>query len=854
MKNKKEIKREAEAITKEISVKSPDAVVGIGASAGGLDSIKRFFNHLPLNLNCAFIIVQHLSPDFDSLMDEILPRHTHLKIEVVDGSSTLKGEHVYILKKPMLVEVINDSIVAYAPGSGHLNNPIDTLFRSLAYEWRNRAVGIVLSGGGSDGTEGCVTLRQNNGLVIAQEANSAEFASMPQCAINSQSVDFVATPENIGKLLSNYLETLHQKIPNNLNERVVTEISNYISQVSSFKIECYKHSTIERRINYRIKMLDIGSLDEYLVYLKRNNNEAELLIKSFQIGVTHFFRDASVWSYIKQAILPELFNIKGRPLRIWSVGCATGEEAFSIALLLEEESRRLNQPITYKVFATDIDEVAIRKASNGCYTKKDLIGIEPSMLERYFDVLGDVYCVKSQIRDNMIFSVHDVLAQPPFSKIDLVVCRNLLIYFESDAQKNILSRLNFALNDDAFLVLGSAESISLLRQYYSDEEPRKKIYRKKERAKISGIDQPFVLHDLKHLRATRATEGTMALSPRNQFSEAGAAGVSIAHQIKRFLHKKFVLPSLVIDRHEQVVYLTDGLEPFIKRQLNEGTLSFHIASLLSSSLVRFVEQSIKKLDEKNTKIAITDIEFNDLLLGMSLERFSLDSSSTDYYIVISFLKQFRKKDSVTKVFTQQAAETTIQIDELTADLAEAKLIIKDNNQIIDTINAELEQGKQELTIFNEELQSSNEELHSVNEELYSVNAELQEKIQQLNAANNDLDQVLQFSKLGVVFLDYGLKIRRFTSTAKQFVNILPIDVGRPVSDLNFKVDVKRLDKLLNKATLEEVEVIEHCKLVDDENTRVVLTIRTYQRDIDNVKGVVILFERIKPYDDNQALS
>lgn len=778
----------------------PSHIVGIGASAGGLEALQEFFGHLPTDSNAAFVVVQHLSPDYKSMMSELLSKHTDLPIFEVKDSMIIEAGAIYLMppRKNMLITEGKLLLSDQMPDS-HPHMSIDVFFRSLAEDQQHKGISIVLSGTGSDGTRGSRAMKEAGGLVVVQEPNSSKFDGMPISAINTGLADMILTPKEMGKNLTHYMN--HPSISGEApvikyassgdNDDTLADIFSLLKQKSSINFNQYKPSTVSRRIERRIGINKLKSLDAYLRLLLESPREVQILNRELLINVTRFFRDEEAFDKLANITIKDILTSGNErdPVRIWIAACSSGEEAYSIAMLLDEERIRIGSQRSIKIFATDVDEEAIAEASNGIYAAEISEDISPNRLAEYFQVEGDMYRVSTKLRKMVIFAQHNMIEDPPFSNIDLVSCRNALIYFQQSAQQKVFASFYFALRQNGFLFLGSSESLGNMLPNFDVIDERTRIFKKVNSARLPFSDNSA----LKYKASTPEVSVIPALSHSSR-----ASRMVINNKYNTVMEKliEYYAPDCIVlnDSFDAVVVYGDVSK--YTKGLTSGKVSTNIQELIKNELSVAISTALYR-SEKNGE----DVFYNDVSFFVDKQEVTVDiavfvvkqsehqNSPRSY--VLQFIEhlEVQPKKKLVKSITFDASEQSQQrIYDLEQELIKKQEHLQVTIEELETTNEELQSANEELMSANEEMQSTNEELQSVNEELYTVNSEYQEKINQLMEANVDLDSVINSTDIGIVFLDENLTIRKFTPHSTNYINLRASDIGRPIHHISHELD------------------------------------------------------------------
>jgi two-component system CheB/CheR fusion protein len=772
------------SVPAEAAIEAPRFVVGIGASAGGLDPLVRFFENLPKATGMAFVIVQHLSPDFRSLMDELLARHTRLPIHLVEDGMRVEADHVYLIpaKKEMIISG-GRLLLSERDRQQELTLPIDMFFRSLAQDCGAAAIAIVLSGGGSDGSRGIRHVREAGGLVIAQDLESAQFDGMPRAAIDTGVVQHTLPPQEMPRVLLGHAghrsaaaaEAVDGGHP---EPRGLEALYRVLETEFGIDFNHYKPSTVTRRIERRLALAKTQTIDEYLARLRSERDELDALYRDLLIGVTRFFRDPDAFDLLEQQILPELLQREPRnaPLRLWVAGCATGEEAYSLAIVLHDLMAQLGErPV--KIFATDVHRGSLDRAAAAAYEEDAVSNVSPERLARYFSQNGKAYQVVPEVRQMVVFAQHNVISDAPFTRLDFISCRNLLIYLQPAAQRRILSFFHFALNQDGILFLGPAESLGPLAEGFEIVDKHWQLYRKggevrtpvdvRQRSTPSGRD----------VRPPVATAVPPARHSLGQLLSVYDALLAEA-----------MPPSLILNDRGELVHVLGGAARFLR--VREGRQSLDVQELVHADLKMILGAGIKRALAERSAVVFNGVRANadDGVYRVTIRPMAGRAASARY-LVVSFESREAEEPSAAVPPIQIDVEhvSQQQLAALEAELGTTKESLQAAIEQLEASNEELQASNEELQSSNEELQSTNEELQSVNEELYTVNAEYQRKIAELTELTNDMDNLLASTDVGTIFLDGQLRIRKFTPQIAGTFGLVPHDVGRPIETFAHKL-------------------------------------------------------------------
>jgi two-component system, chemotaxis family, CheB/CheR fusion protein len=818
--------------------KSQLRVLGIGASAGGLEALQIFFKNLPPDTNAAYVVVQHLSPDYKSMMDELLARYTNMPIQVIKDGIKVEANTIYLIPPRQNLEIFNDHLfLTNLPGKG-LNLPIDIFFRSLAEEKGKDAIGIILSGTGSDGTMGTRAIKELDGMVMVQDEKTAKFNGMPTSAISTGLVDYILPPEEMGRELKDYMQhplvNKKQKPVTPLPEETdsFTKVLMILKNHSGTDFSYYKENTILRRLERRISINRFNSIDDYIPFLLETDKEKNTLYREFLIGVTRFFRDKEAFNVVRETVLPELISQNKEQIRIWSTGCSTGEEAYSIAILLLEAAQQLNFRGDIKIFASDIDRRAIETASYGYYTDSILADVDNILLAKYFTRTGDGYQINKEVRNIIVFAPHNLLKDPPFSKIDLLVCRNLFIYLKPDIQLSLLHRFYYSLNPGGVLFMGNSETLGGMTDAFDVVDHKNKIYRYKSGFKLPIIDTLMV--DPKRTSSLVKTK----------LPDSSHKTVMLPDELLFSVINDFVPPSVIIDSNYYVVKVINNINPFT--EIQTGNYSNDLFSILPRELGLFVNNLLRQLKTGKEKLISRSLTGLESLTGQTVQVEARKINYDDrHYFMLTFSVTDKTQNGTTQVTTDEvnySDEIDHRILNLEKDLKNARENLAATIEELESANEELQSSNEELIASNEELQSTNEELQSVNEELYTVNTEHQQKIEELTRLNNDVNNLLKNLEVGAIYLDSKLCIRKITPYASQITNLLESDIGRPVFHLSILDNYPELPHDIQKVN-ETLQTND--KEIHDKTGKVFFArIRPYRTEHNAVDGVLVTLVEI----------
>jgi len=847
-------------MTESISEPNNFFIVAIGASAGGLQALETFFSNLPDQPNAAFVVVQHLSPDFKSMMTEILQRKTAMSVKSITDGIKIQPSQVYVLppKKHLIVQNRRLHLIE-SPES--FDYPIDKFLSFLIKEWGEKTIAILLSGTGSDGTKGIKAVSRAGGIGLVQSPETAQFNSMPSNAIPSGLIDEILSPQELAQTVYELIR-YSDNFPNSSAEEAVLidpeqlqTILNILAEREEIDFSHYKISTISRRIHHRCALTHCTNLTEYLDLLETSEEEQKLLRRDLLIGVTQFFRDRPAWEYLQSQVLPELIErVKPQEqLRIWISACATGEEAYSMAILIDEAISKADRPIQAKIFATDIDTNGLETAAQGIYSESISKDMSPERLVKYFTFTGEHYRVKRFLREMLIIAPHDLTKNAGFSKMNLVTCRNVLIYMQPQLQQHVLRLLHFALATQGVLFLGSSETLGDLSEEFSALQPKWKFFRKRRDIALSmgQLTRPNVISQLPHstsrnkVKADRQLDRLLSEVFKYCLNEQPITCLLVNqnNQLLRVFYNEAGLLEFPVG--EAILDVTEIVNPGLKLPLSTA---LHRAKRDRANYLESNKSNNRQEDAKkaNQSVLYTGIKINrageELTVSLRVGSQGENYTFGDYLIVVLEIEVSNILPTATMRFDIDE-EAANQLTELEYELQQTRENLQVTIEELETTNEEQQATNEELLASNEELQSINEELQSVNEELYSVNAEHQSKIQDLTQLNNDIDNLLRSTDIGVIFLDRNLNLRKFTPAATGAINIKPNDMGRPIADITNNLNCANLPEIFQQVVASK-EPLEREMKVAQTGEQLLMRVNLYLREDGADDGVVITFVKI----------
>ena len=790
-------------------------IVGIGASAGGLESLEQLFDAIPADTGMAFVVIQHLSPDFRSLMDELIARHSEMPVVVAEESMPVCANHIYLMppRKQMIIRDRHLMLTDKEPQAFTL--PIDTFFRSLAQDVGDMAVAIVLSGSGSDGSRGVVEVKRAGGLVLAETAASAKFDSMPLSAAATGVVDHAHPPRDLARVLCGLSprepdphEALLSDDPN------MDAVLRLLRDHFGIDFSLYKTTTVGRRIQRRVDLLRVPNLQHYVDQLRIDPEELNALYQDLLIGVTQFFRDPEAFQRLEAEVIPQLIDKLplDEELRVWVAGCATGEEAYSLAMLFWEAFAARDRPVRLKVLATDVHQVSLEHAGAGVYGDEQLRFVTPRRLARFFTKRSSGYQVSQDLRQLIVFARHNVTKDAPFTKMHFISCRNMLIYFQAQPQRTVISLFHFGLASGGVLFLGASETPGPLSDEFIAIDEHWKIYRKRRDVQLlSQLRMP--LH--------RQAQPRQALPGQHEVRRSHAADPLILQTYDQLLDR-FMPPAFLIDEDGVLIDSFAGAERLLK--VRRRRPSSNLLDLLDDELRMVVSGAIQRALKDRAAVAYSGVrvpilgEADDQRCTLTAEPLIHPRTGARHLLVaLRPTGEPQRGPAVDPALapvpqpvpvTQASRE---HLDTLETELAYTRETLQATIEELETSNEEMQATNEELVASNEELQSTNEELHSVNEELYTVNAEYQHKISELKELNTDMAHLLEGTDVGTVFLDGELRIRRFTSRIAGVFRFQPFDIGRRISDFSHNIERPQL--------MEDIEQVRATGVVIEDEVR-----------------------------------
>jgi two-component system CheB/CheR fusion protein len=777
-------------------------IVGIGASAGGLEAIELFLKHVPAGSGIAFVIVQHMDPTYKGMIVELLQRGTAMPVLQVKDGMNVEPDHIYVIPPGHDLSIVHGVLHLREPSAPRgLRLPIDFFFRSLADDRQERSIAVILSGMGSDGKLGLRAIKEKAGAVFVQTPATAKFDGMPRSAIEDGLADVIAPVEELpGKILA-YLRSpapiAHPELE--LAKKDQSELEKIVILLraqTSHDFSLYKKSTLYRRIELRMGLHQLARIADYVRYLRENPQELDLLFKDLLIGVTSFYRDHVMWAELKAEIIPSLLNAcpNGGELRAWTPGCSTGEEAYSLAMVFKEVMEQVKpaKSISLQIFATDLDKEAIDQARRGLYPANIVADVSEERLRRFFVEDEQGYRISKDIREMVIFATQNLVMDPPFTKIDLLSCRNLLIYFELDLQKKLLPLFHYSLNPGGILMLGSAESIGTDTDLFAPLSANSRLFRR--------LDSPLRREFLDY-------PGGFASSRANAASAAAPLAMALPSTSLQSLADQLLLQcyspaAVLVTDQGDIVYISGKTGKYLEPAT--GKANWNLIAMAREGLTFALDEAFHKAVRQKTTIILNGIKVGTnggtQVVDVTIQPISNPVALRGMVMVV-FTDIAAPPVTEAPGKSERAAVRNTRLAAVTHELHQAHEELRAVREEMQTSQEELKSSYEELQSTNEELQSSNEELttskeemQSMNEELQTVNSELRAKFEELSRANSDMMNLLNGTGIATMFLDEAVRVRRFTPQTTGIIKLIPSDVGRPITDIVNELDYPTLDE------------------------------------------------------------
>jgi two-component system CheB/CheR fusion protein len=821
----------------------PHLVVAIGGSAGALSAFESIVEHLPESSGFSYIIIQHMGPEQRSQLPELLQKKTKLTVLAAKNGMFLEPDHIYVSRPGCSLE-LHGKIIHSHPIETLLERrqPIDHFFESLATSFGARAVAVVVSGTGADGSIGVAHIKTAGGHVVIQDPFEAKFDGMPRSAIDAVTPDYIVPCDAIGSLLTSLGKrvSFDTEVVVTEDEHLMKKIFTTLLQRTGHDFSAYKKTTVSRRIEKRLQANHLRDLAAYESYLEDHEAEAHALLSDLLISVTSFFRDPEAFRYLRENILPPLFSgvPKEDPIRVWIPACATGEEAYSFAMILCDFKAQNQLSHVIQIFATDIDKSALEVARAGRYSMDAVADIPSALLEKYFMEVNGVYQVKPMLRELCLFSEHNLIKDPPFSKLHLVSCRNLFIYWEAALQNKIVQVFNYALVTNGILFLGAADGLNQAIDAFETIDKKSKLYRKLNKPPHKHYSLSMNNSKLPPLQSAQFTEKT----PSTERNLTKLIGTNLLNH--------FAPPAVVINEKSEIVFYSGQTGSFFESPTGAPTTNIFdlILRPLRPALHTLIFKAVKEKVEVGHPALLYEIDGKKQVVSLTVKPVQ---ELTDLYLIVF--------QNVPITETQSEAITLSQIpgqdffvQQLEAELKETKDHLQRTIEQVKSSNEELLSINEELQAANEELQTSKEELQSTNEELETVNAEVTHKVEELDLANSHLQNYFANTHVPILFLDHDLRIQKFTPTTSKIFRLIPSDIGRSISDIVSSLDDRELFEKL-KHVLDSLQTIEEEITTKDKTTHYLLRITPYRPTVSTIGGVVLTLSDVTEVKKVQGL-
>ncbi len=841
--SKKTVRAKA-AATDVADAGSAFPIIGIGASAGGLEALEQFLRSVPPKSGMAFVIIQHLDPTRKGIMPEILQRATGMKVAQARDRTKVAPDHVYVIPPNKNMSILRGVLHLLEPTAPRgLRLPIDFFLCSLAQDQEEHSIGVILSGMGMDGTLGLRAIKEKAGLVLVQDPASATFDGMPSSAIDAGLADVVAPVEELPARIIAYLNRtplIVQKAtaPDARTQGVLDKIIIVLRSHTGQDFSMYKRNTIFRRIERRMGIHQISRMAGYLRYLQENPPEVDLLFKELLIGVTNFFRDAEAWDELRKRAIPALLENRppNRTLRAWVAGCSTGEEAYSLAIVFREAVEALKPKASFaiQIFATDLDRDAISRARQGFYTKSECAEISPERLSNFFVKEDRGYRVRKEIRESVIFAPQNLIMDPPFTKLDILSCRNLLIYLLPEVQKKLIPLFHYSLSPGGLLFLGSAETIGSATDLFAPVNAKMRLYRRVE-SSLRAVPLEFP--------SSFNAGSSVSAMPSASVRPLGTLQIAADQLILR----RYAPPAVLVDERGDILYVSGRTGRYLEPAA--GKANWNLFAMLRESLRYDVTSAFQKVLRNKQDASLSGLKVTggttDSYVDISIHRID-ESEALPGLLMIVFTEAHPPAPVQVVKRGTKAAPSGVRIRAMEAELQHVRDQARRTHEDMQSAQEEFRSANEELQSTNEELQSTNEELttskeemQSLNEELQTVNAELQTKVDENTRTSNDMKNLLNSTDIATLFLDGELNVRWFTSQAAKVIKLIPRDAGRPITDLVSDLNYPSLADDV-RAVLRTLAPMEKTVVADDDrwfNVRIM----PYRTLDDRIDGAVITF-------------
>lgn len=832
------------------AAKADPPVVAIGASAGGLEALRVLFHHMPADSGLAFVVITHQHPGHTSMLPELLGKETRMPVAEAANGLAIEANHVYVCPPAANLAIMNGVLHLMPVDREHAPRlPIDYFLRTLAEDRREKAIGIILSGTGTDGTLGVKAIKGESGMVMAEEPSSAAYAGMPSSAIATGFVDYVLQPAAMPRQLLAYTAGPYLSSPMARRDEVMADepmqkIFVLLRSRTGHDFSAYKPNTMRRRIERRMNVQQIMHPHEYAAFLQDNPHEIDLLFKELLIGVTNFFRDPEAWDALANAALDPVVGAlpEDYGFRVWVPGCSTGEEVFSAAIVLLESMERSQRHLDVQIFGTDLDEQAIATARTACYPDGIAVDVTQPRLERFFAREDGHYRVRKAVRDLTVFAIQNVIRDPPFTKLDLICCRNLLIYLDTDLQHKLLPLFHYALKPEGVLFLGSSETTGAADELFTPLDKRWKIFRRREDATAIGGFPDFAPHP--------------ADRPREKGPPAGNAAApvgphSLTAQIGRALLARFAPASVVTNEAGDIVHIHGRTGAFL--EFSEGQPRSNVLEMAREGLRIELAAAMRRAAAQDEEVRCEHVRIGTdsaaQEVDLTVSRLT-DPESLRGLLLVTFRpvpsRPAQAIESGPGPDGPQDAERVWQLERELRHFRETHQItleeLETSNEELKASNEELQSTNEELQSTNEELETSKEEMQSLNEELTTVNAELQSKVEDLSQANDDMQNLLNSTGIATVFLDNDMNVKRYTEEAKVLFSLRPTDVGRPLAELRGTLEYP--DLVTDCMTVQRTLNLKETELASADGNDYLMRIVPYRTKENVIDGLVMTFVNI----------
>jgi two-component system CheB/CheR fusion protein len=821
-------------------------IVGIGASAGGLEALEQFFENMPNDNGMAFVVIQHLDPNYVGIMPELLQRITKMKVFQASDALKVKPNCVYVIPPNKSLSILHGSLHLFDPVELRgLRLPIDIFLRSLAEDRQDKSIGIILSGMGSDGSLGLKAIKEKNGMVLVQDPASAKFDGMPRSAIEAVIADIVASASELPSKLIAYLKFIPViKINNEIEKKFKSNLDKIVillREQSGHDFSLYKKNTLFRRIERRKGIHQIEKIQNYVRFLQENPKEVEILFKELLIGVTSFFRDYEVWEFLKESIFPELMNElpEGYTLRAWVPACSTGEEAYSLAIVFKEALAKIrkHKNLSLQIFATDLDRDAIELARRGNFSRNITADISPERLNKFFTIDRESYRVNTAIREMVVFAPQNVIKDPPFTKLNFLSCRNMLIYMEPELQKKLITLFHYSLGPGGILLLGTAETLGNQHEGFIELNSKFKTFKRSELILKTGlVDFPSSFYSKIEERIEKKIPAKVVENIQ-----------TITDQI---LLQRFAPASVLVTEKGDIIYITGHTGKYMEPVAGKANWNIFVMARegLRQELPGAFRKAMKNFNQVILRSIKVGVNGGTLFVDVTIQRLESPDSVkdmimvlfTDVPVVVEHDGQNRGKGK--RILTSRQKEMEIELQRNYEDLQSTREEMQTSQEELKSTNEELQSTNEELQSTNEELTTSREEMQSLNEELQTVNIELQSKVNDYIRSNDDMKNLLNSTEIATLFLDKELNIRRYTVSVTKIIKIRNNDIGRPFTELVTDLRYPGIESDAHEVILSLISVERATESKDNRwfNVRIM----PYRTLDDRIDGLVITFTDI----------